>query len=260
MSRPAATPCKNCGSELVGRYCHQCSQDGEEGTPTFWGWIAETFVEFTSVEGRSVQSVRTLLLRPGVLTVAWRDGQRVRYARPLRLFLFALLLLVLVRTLVGSGPGFLAEATLGFLEGITGRADIERAAVLELTDRILRIFALGLAPVVAGVVSWFFRGRAFSEHLVFTLHVFAFAIVVRSLFAVIEVSMAWAWGSEAPDDFFRAVALALLIYAFLALRRVYGGSGWLTALKLLAITTIGTVVWVGTAAFIVAVVLGVEVH
>ena len=221
--------------------------------------MAETFEEFTSVEGRSIQSVRTLLLRPGALTVAWRDGQRVRYARPLRLFLFALLLLILTRTLIGSGPGFLASATLGFLEGITGGTDIDNAAVIQLMDSILRGFALGLAPVVAGVIALFFRGRAFSEHLVFTLHVLAFAIVVRSLFSIIEVVIAAVWASEAPDDFFRALAAALLIYAFVALRRVYGNSAWMTALKLLVITVICTVIWLGSASLIVIIWLDVAV-
>ncbi len=252
--------CQNCGAELVGRFCHQCSQDREEGTPTFWGWITETFEEFTSVEGRSIQSARTLLLSPGALTVAWRDGHRVRYARPLRLFLFSVLLLILTRALLGSGPGFLADATLGFLTGITGGAEIDSAAVLELADSILRVFALSLAPVVAGVVALFFRGRAFSEHLVFTLHAFAFAILARTFFVTIEAGVMRISGSEAPDDFFRALVLALLIYAFVALRRVYDNSAWMVGLKLVAITAISLVIWIGSAAVIVAHSLDVVVN
>lgn len=93
----------------------------------------------------------------------------------------------------------------------------------------------------------------------FTLHVFAFAIVVRSAFSLIEAVVAWAWSSDTPDDFFQALAVTLLVYAFLALRRVYGDSAWLTGVKLLAITVIGTVVWVGSAAIIVAKMLGVDV-
>lgn len=239
--------CRNCGLELRGQYCHGCSQDRAEASPSLLEWIAETVAEFTSLEGRSLQSIRSLLLDPGALTVAWREGQRVRYTRPLRLFLLALVLLVVLRSLLGSGEGFLASAVLGLIEGGSGpAARVDQAAVLNQADRILRGFTIALAPVVAGVVAVFFRGRSYSEHFVFTLHVVGFALLLRLAFSFVELVFTSEYVTQPLQILF------ILAYTFLALRRVYGQSAFRTALKLLAIATLSILIWAGAGAGIVA--------
>ena len=234
-SLDSAECCLNCGLELRGRYCHGCSQDREVGNPSLIKWVGETFAEFTSIEGRSLQSIRTLLARPGVLTVAWREGRRVGYTGPLRLFLFSLLLLLLVRSLLGSEPGFMLSAVLGFLEG--AGATVDKTALLAQTDRILRAFTLLLAPVIAGLVSVFFRGRTFSEHFVFTIHVVGFALFLRTIFSFVELVVTSEYITEPIQVF------GILIYAYLAMHRVYGESAQRTALKFVAISGLSIVIW-----------------
>lgn len=239
--------CRNCGLRLVGRYCHGCSQDQEEGSPGLMGWIAETFEELTSIEGRTLRSIGALLTKPGALTAAWSDGQRLSYTRPLRVFLFALVLLLFVRSVLGSGPGFLPSAILGILEGASGpEAGVDQLAVLSQTDRILRGFTLALTPVVAGVVALFFRGRPFSQHFVFTLHVVAFALLLRTVFSFIELG-------SLSEDLTQLVQIAcLLAYTFVAMRRVYRNSAPKTAVKLIAVAVVSVIIWVTVGAGVVA--------
>jgi len=239
--------CRNCGSQLHGRYCHDCSQDCEEGNPGFREWLFETFAEFTSLESRSVLSVRKLLTRPGELTVAWKQGKRERYTRPLRLVVVSLVLLILVRSILGSGRGLLASVVLGFLEGAVGDGgEVEEAVVLQETARILRWFTLALVPILAAVISQFFRRRAFSEHLVFTLHVFSFALILRTLFSFFELVIV------AEDITETVQSLAISVYAFMAMRRVYGESILKTAVKFLAIAILSVIIWATAGVAVVA--------
>ncbi len=242
--------CRNCGHKLRGRYCHECSQDREEGSPSVREWLFETFAEFTSLEGRSVRTVGKLLTRPGELTVAWKEGKRVQYTRPLRLVLFSLVLLLLVRSILGSGRGFLASVVLGILEGAVGDGgEVDEAAVLHETGRILRWFTIALVPIVAAVVSQFFRRRTFSEHLVFTLHIVGFALIMRTLFSFVELIIV-------SEDITETIQfLTILVYAFIAMRRVYEESMLKTSAKFLAITILSILIWANAGVAIVALIL-----
>ncbi len=246
--------CRNCGLLLQGRYCHGCSQDSQAGSPSLFEWIAETFAELTSFEGRSFRSVRTLLTRPGELTVAWREGQRVRYDGPIRLFLVSVVVLLVLRALLNAPPGFLGSAVLGFLEGSTGPTNpVDEPAILALTDKMLRVFALALAPIIGGIVSLFFRRRPFSEHFVFTLHIVAFALLLRILFSFVELIIT-------SEDVTQPIQiLAILGYTYVAARRVYDESVLPTTIKLVVIVFLSVFVWVLTAAAIISLILRIGI-
>ena len=79
--------CLNCGAALNGPFCSQCGQRDIPPYPSIRELAMETVSEFSGWDGRLLNTVRTLLLRPGLLTHEFLEGRRARYISPLRLYL-----------------------------------------------------------------------------------------------------------------------------------------------------------------------------
>jgi len=81
--------CLNCGAPLNGPYCAQCGQRDIPPYPTVRELAIDAVSEFSGWDGRLLNTLRTLLLRPGLLTHEFLEGRRARYISPLRLYLSA---------------------------------------------------------------------------------------------------------------------------------------------------------------------------
>ena len=85
--------CANCGAELTGPWCSQCGEQlRKPGDLSLKAYLAELLDALTNLEGRFWGSLRALLFKPGLLTEDYMAGRRVRWMRPLHLFLFINLL------------------------------------------------------------------------------------------------------------------------------------------------------------------------
>ena len=79
--------CLNCGAALTGGYCARCGQKAVNPDPTLKGFLHETTHELTHWDGKIPATLKTLFLRPGVLTVDLLEGRRARWLTPLRVYL-----------------------------------------------------------------------------------------------------------------------------------------------------------------------------
>lgn len=85
--------CGDCGAALTGPFCQQCGQRRfEDDDRRLIPLLRDFFEDMSRLDGRWWRSLIALLFRPGVLTSAWLEGKRTRYAKPAALFLFANLL------------------------------------------------------------------------------------------------------------------------------------------------------------------------
>lgn len=85
--------CANCGASLVGRYCHACGQKQMEAPDRRLAHLlGQFFTALTDLDSRFWRSFRTLLLRPGQLSIDHLAGRRQRHLAPVTLFLLANLL------------------------------------------------------------------------------------------------------------------------------------------------------------------------
>ncbi len=129
LAAEPATTCLNCGAVLPGSFCPACGQKDQPLRQPAHVFIAESVSEYFGLDGRLWRSLGLLLLRPGALTVAYLDGRRTRYLRPLRLYLTATVLFFFLLSL--KDP--LAETTqVSRLAPVT--ADSIR--VTDLDDRL----------------------------------------------------------------------------------------------------------------------------
>ena len=80
--------CLNCGTLLVGDYCHVCGQTAHVHRTL--GSIGHDLLHGVfHFEGKVWRTIPMLVRRPGTLTRCYIDGKRARFVSPLALFLFA---------------------------------------------------------------------------------------------------------------------------------------------------------------------------
>lgn len=251
--------CLNCGAPLGGTYCSECGQ--EAGAPDFTlrGFLGDLFEHIVSFDSRAWRTLVPLLVRPGQVTARYLAGQRVRFVPPVRLYLFVSLVYFLLLAWIGPGTGIgegvvvtgggeagetvsTAEAVrreleeqglagIGFLEAVP-RA-LER--ITENPDAFRRSLIQGgsylmffLLPAFAVLLGLFYHGRRrpFLHHLLFAVHFHVFLFVVLGLRLLLVRP-----GVPALEQVGELLSLAIPVYLFFALRRVYGG-GWVaTALR-----------------------------
>ena len=93
--------CLNCGTELVGGYCHQCGQQASEPVPKISGFISEYFSNAFFWDPLFFVTLWKLISRPGFLTREYMSGRFIAYEHPLKLnmtFMFVFLSIFVIFT------------------------------------------------------------------------------------------------------------------------------------------------------------------
>jgi hypothetical protein len=80
--------CLNCGTTVVGRFCHVCGQENVEPKETFWHMVAHFFYDITHFDSSFFHTVHHLILRPGFLSKEYMLGRRARYLHPVKMYVF----------------------------------------------------------------------------------------------------------------------------------------------------------------------------
>lgn len=83
----AASTCPNCGASVSGNFCHQCGQETVLHPPSTREFVHEFIGHYVALEGKLLQTLKLLLLKPGQLSLEYMRGRRVRYIEPLRVYL-----------------------------------------------------------------------------------------------------------------------------------------------------------------------------
>ncbi|MXZ43538.1 MAG: DUF3667 domain-containing protein [Gammaproteobacteria bacterium] len=89
QSPSADSKCDNCGEELLGAFCWVCGQKDSHYNRSLFKIIGDFFKEMFDVDSRVFTTLSTLFLRPGKLSIQFRDNKRASYVTPIRLYLFS---------------------------------------------------------------------------------------------------------------------------------------------------------------------------
>lgn len=124
--------CLNCGTALIGEFCHACGQNGHVHKTL--GSIGHDLLHGVfHFEGKIWRTVPMLVAHPGSLTRRYVDGERARFVSPLALFLFVVFLMfAALHSLGGSefdldrGPATKAEK-LARIDGEIGATQAKLA-------------------------------------------------------------------------------------------------------------------------------------
>lgn len=232
--------CHNCGIRLSGPYCAACGQKDVPLSITLHDFFHELTHETLHVDGRIFQTIRRLMLSPGVLTRDYIHGRRARWISPIRLYLvfsvayFALSAFTGFRVGVSEreprsgfsdmrNAGTTAEndaeaesiaRKLGFANAAAMRSAVNRA-ILAWVPRVMFV----LMPFFAWLVARAYRrvDRNYLHHLIFAVHVHAAWFAAGAIAKAIEIAFPAAAHVLEP-----LVIVFGIVYVVFAFRRVYG--------------------------------------
>jgi hypothetical protein len=92
--------CLNCGTQLVGAYCHACGQTAHIHR-TIGAFMHDLLHGALHFEGKLWRTLPMLALRPGRLTRRYIEGARARFVSPMALFLFSVFLMFAIFQILG---------------------------------------------------------------------------------------------------------------------------------------------------------------
>lgn len=93
--------CLNCGTTLVGDYCHRCGQPEHihRSLAAIWHDLAHGVLH---VEGKIWNTLPLLVFKPGELTRRYIHGERARFLSPMALFLFSVFMMFALFSAIGA--------------------------------------------------------------------------------------------------------------------------------------------------------------
>ena len=162
-------------------------------------------------DGRTLTTLKHLMLRPGKLTWEFVQGHRKKYTSPIRIYLVVSFLFFFIFPMIMPvRPG----------DGATSPETLATESYSKMMFVLLPVFAL--------LLKVFYRGQYYLQHLVFSMHVFAAMFIVFAMMLAMEnpadESIAWIIVQLAVFGY-------MIWYCMMALRVAYEETWLTTTLK-----------------------------
>lgn len=268
MTASTSWTCPSCRQIRRSRFCSKCGEERLRPHDLTLRDLAAQFAkQASSIDGKMLRSVRSLLTAPGELSRAYVLGERRRFLGPLALFFVANALFVALQSITGtnvlSSPlashlhnqdwSRLAQQLVDHRlasrhQSIAAYAPVfDRAAILNA--KVLMIaMVLAVAPIVG--VAFRSNNRPAGAHIVFSLHLYAFILVLLSFALVLAEGQVLLGGSglRSPNV---DLALSLFniaacgIYTFMAIGTAYDATGPARIAKAIGLSLAIGVLFVG---------------
>jgi hypothetical protein len=104
--------CLNCDFKFgTANYCPNCGQKNDARRITFWQLVRESLSNFFAFDGRFFKTFKNLLIRPGLVPKHYKQGKRVRYMHPVRLYFMCSVIMLF---LVNRSDESRSQASLSF--------------------------------------------------------------------------------------------------------------------------------------------------
>ena len=246
--------CPTCNGAVSTSFCPDCGEHPLRAHDlTLRGFLGQMVQTCTNIDGPFLRSLRCLVSRPGVLTVAYLEGQRKAYTPPLQLFLVANVLFFAMQSLTGakifSTP--LDQHLHSDIWGSVAQQSIPRHLEMRHTtldlyapifDQAVALNAKSLIVVMVlpfallPALLFYRRHRPFVVHMVFSLHFYAFLLLLLCVsLTVLGISLMFGGPGLESEDFDHVLSIVELalcaVYLHFAVRTVYAAQGVSRILK-----------------------------
>jgi hypothetical protein len=242
MNQTAKINCPSCGKMLAENYCPNCGEKKRSPQDLSFSHFAEQTVEGIShFDGKFFRTIKQLFTKPGMLSQHFEQGRRVRYMKPLQLFIVANLLFFLV----SHGTNLFALSLSSFynhyqkygtkpliynkLREPTEAAFKELANVFN--DKMItqsKAFIVLFIPVLGLAAGLLFlrKKKYLASHMVFATHFFSFVLLYFILFfLLIEAPLQLIMNGKENSWYDAFVGISsisiFVIYLAIAARRFY---------------------------------------
>jgi hypothetical protein len=223
----AAVACRNCGTGLVGAFCHGCGEPRPDHHEYQWKHVVHDAThEFLHFDGKIFRTLWLLISRAGFLTQEYWAGRRTAYIRPLRVYILiaAVHLLVVTTSLYRMDYFKSGQAGRPLAKLINRIAEARHVTPdqvdLEANRHMSKAYAAGQYLAVLGFACFpwmLYRNRVpyYVQHFIFSLHVYSFYFIATGITGLFVSGATWV----------RSPSYAITwIYLAFAVRRLYGES------------------------------------
>jgi hypothetical protein len=252
-----AITCKNCGHTIKQNFCPNCGEKRfNKNQLSFSHFVGEIFEGLTHFDNKFLRTVKTLVAKPGQLSLDYSEGIKVRYMRPIQVFLVVNLIYFFFVT--GNIFSLQLQTYLNyktFFDYNTKEIIKNRLAETSLTlgeyqelfnERVKEnskefIFVFVPFYAVCFALLFFWKRKKFVEHIVFAAHFVCFMLLfflledyllTRPFYTITGVEY-----SENFDNFFQIFTIIIFsVYLFFAFRKFYKASVAWSIIAALAIT------------------------
>jgi hypothetical protein len=272
-------PCPSCGHTMEQKFCSYCGEKRVNHHDFSLKHFAEEALEnITHFDNKFLRTIKVLITQPGKLTEDFSNGIRVRYMRPLQLFIVCNLIFFVsvIYWTPFSQPlntywNYRQYTRLGSKEIIQKKIKAEIADFQKkydqsgklsasLTDNYFystvekkfnrsikpqsKIFLIILIPLNAFLFMLLFpRKRFIGEHFVLATH-FMSAMLVYFLFAAYIVNLPVTYFFGEDSGLSSAIGITMIcIYLAAAFRRFYKVPLWRSVLGALIVGGLTVILW-----------------
>jgi len=247
--------CKNCSQQLTGRFCSNCGEKIYTDHDKRIGHFFEEGLHFiTHFDGKFFTTLKTIITKPGQLSLDYCNGIRKKYFKPLSFFLVVVVLYLLFPKFQGLNMPFSTYVNKEYkyaayaLPIAKNKIAVQKISGNELaehynarSEKFAKPFLLILLPLSA-IVLWLLflkRRKLFFDHFVLAVELNAVLICIQFLIVPLLDTIATAIYSPAANFFadndlsvffITQTSLFLFIIAKAA-KRFYNQNWWWTITK-----------------------------
>ena len=247
--------CKNCGQPLTGKFCSNCGEKVYTEHDKNIGHFFEEGVHFiTHFDGKFFTTLKTIITKPGKLSLDYCNGIRKKYFKPLSFFLVIVVLYLLFPKFQGLNMPFATYVNkdykyAGYAVPVA-KAKIAKLKISgnELADhynakseKFAKPFLILLIPLSALALWAFFftKRKLFFDHFVLGVELNALLIGLQFLIvplldtivtAIYPPAERFFWDDDLSPFYIIQTSLMLFIVAE-ALKRFYNQNWWWTITK-----------------------------
>lgn len=236
--------CKNCGYRFIGRFCNACGEKiYTEKDKSVSKLLKEGFHFITHVEGTFLNTLKTLLSKPGKFSQDYCNGIRKKYFKPIGFFLMLVILYLLFPMYQGLNVNifyhthhkFYGQYAMNKSIALMNEGDIGDERFAELfgyaSEKASKFLLFILIPVM-GLFSWlmsFKKRKYYFDNFIFSTEAISFFILFGALIlAFIDTLMKKIFSLHLLSNNTAGIVIisVFTLYLIMAARRFFQFKWW----------------------------------
>ena len=244
MENSNTEKCLNCGTELMGNFCHNCGQQKISPGISVKNSFDEYFYKSIYWESSFSYTVKELFLAPGNFVRNFINGKRKDYVKPVGFFLMTVSFFILMFHFFSEGhfsymkTTFIGEETQEMIDGNISTNDFRQLLVSRL-NYLMFI----LPPVLALIHTLVFRNKdvGYGERLAFYLYILGFGALINVIFLPLALITPVMWNIR----FLPLIAYYIYAITQFSMANIISG-----IFKSLIVLVIGNLLYLGIVIFL----------